>query len=62
VAPGHWEVTVLGVDMNGKALLFKSIGVQETENHSDFHRMADDLTLSEATGILNGQIVEADNR
>ena len=62
VAPGHWEMTVLGVDMNGKALLFKTIGVQETENHSDFHRVPDDLTLAEATDILNGEIVEADNR
>jgi hypothetical protein len=62
VAPGHWEMTVLGVDMNGKALLFKTISVQETENHSDFHRVRDDLTLAEAAGILNGQIVEADNR
>ena len=62
VAPGQWEVTVLGVDMKGKALLFKTIGVQETENHSDFQRVPDDLTLAEAAGILNQQIVVADNR
>jgi hypothetical protein len=62
VAPGHWEMTVLGVDMNGEALLFKAIGVQETESHSEFHRVPDDLTLAEATDILNGEIVEADNR
>jgi len=62
VAPGHWEVTVLGVDMKGKALLFKTIGVQETESHSDFHRVSDNLTLAEAAGLLNQQIVVADNR
>lgn len=62
VAPGHWEMTALNVDMKGKALLFKTIGVQETENHSDFHRMADDLTPAEAAGILSRQIVVADNR
>jgi len=62
VALGHWEMTVLGVDMKGKALLFKTIGVQETENHSDFHRVPDGLTLTEAAGILNRQIVVADNR
>jgi hypothetical protein len=62
VAPGHWEITVLGVDMKGKALLFKTISVQEAESHSDFQRVLDDLTLAEAAGILNGQIVEADNR
>ena len=62
VAPGEWEMTILCVDMKGKALLFKTIGVQETENHSDFNRVPDDLTLAEAAGILNKQIVVADNR
>jgi len=62
VAPGHWEMTALSVDIKGKALLFKTIGAQETENHSDFHRVSDDLTLAEALGILNTQIVVADNR
>jgi len=28
-----------------KTLLFKTIGVQEAEKHSDFHLMLDDLTL-----------------
>jgi hypothetical protein len=62
VVPGHWEMTFLNVDMKGKALLFKTISVQETENHSDFHRMPDDLTLEEAASLLNRQIVVADNR
>src|SRR5579872_1667314 len=61
VAPGHWEMTTLNVNMKGKALLFKTIGVQMTENHSDFHRVPDDLTLEEAAGILNRQIIVADN-
>jgi hypothetical protein len=62
VIPGHWEMTALHVNMQGKALLFKTIGVQVTENHSDFHRVPDDLTLEEATNILDRQIVVADNR
>jgi len=62
VAPREWEMTILCVDMKGKALLFKTVSVQETENHSDFNRMPDDLTLAEAAGILNKQIVVADNR
>jgi len=48
--------------MKGKALLFKTIGAQVTENHGDFHRVPDDLTLAEAAGILNRRIVLADNR
>jgi len=62
IAPGHWEMTSLSVDIKGKALLFKTIGAQATENHSDFHRVPDDLTLAEAAGILNRRIVLADNR
>jgi len=62
VAPGHWEMTVLDVDMKGKVLLFKTISVQDTENHSDFHRVPDDLTLAQAADILNKQIVMASNR
>jgi hypothetical protein len=48
--------------MKGKALLFKTIDVQETENQSDFRRMPDDQTLAEAAGTLNAQMVVADNR
>jgi hypothetical protein len=62
VAPGHWEITALSVDISGKALLFKTIGAQEVESHRDFQRVPDDLTLAEATVILNRQIVVADNR
>lgn len=62
VAAGHWDMTVMDVDMKGKALLFKTINVQETENRSDFHRVPDDLTLAQAADILNSQIVLADNR
>jgi hypothetical protein len=62
VSQGHWEMIVLTVDMKGKALLFKTVGVYETENHSDFQRVPDELTLAEAADILNRQIVVADNR
>jgi hypothetical protein len=62
VAPGLWEMIVLDVDMKGKVLLFKTINVQETEHHSDFHRVPDDLTLAQAADILNTQIVMASNR
>jgi hypothetical protein len=62
IAPGHWEMTTLNVDMKGKALLFKTIGVYETEKHSEFHRVPNELTLAEAAELLNRQIVVADNR
>jgi hypothetical protein len=54
-------MTALGVDIKGKALLFRTVGAHETESHSDFHRMPDNLTLAEAADILNAPIVQADN-
>jgi hypothetical protein len=62
VIPGHWEMTTLQVNMRGKALLFKTIGVQVTEDHSDFHRVPDDMTLEEAADLLVRQMVVANNR
>jgi hypothetical protein len=52
----------MSVEMTGKALLFKSIGVQKRENRRDFHQVSDDLTLTQAADILNRHIVVADNR
>jgi hypothetical protein len=62
VVPGHWDMTTLSLQMTGKALLFASIGVQKRETHRDFHRVSDDLTLTEAAGILKSEMVVADNR
>ena len=62
VVPGHWDMTTLSLQMTGKALLFATIGVQKTENHRDFQRVPDDLTLTQAADILNRTIVVADNR
>jgi hypothetical protein len=62
VVPGHWDITTMSVEMTGKALLFKSIGVQKKENRRDFHQVSDDLTLTQAAEILNRHIVVADNR
>ncbi len=62
VSPDHWEMILLTVDMKGTALLFKTVGVYETENHTDFQRVLDELTLAEAAGMLNKKVVVANNR
>jgi hypothetical protein len=62
VVPGHWDMTTMSLEMAGKALLFKSIGVQKRENRRDFHQVSDDLTLTQAADMLNRHIVVADNR
>ena len=62
VVPGHWDMTTLSLEMTGRALLFASIGVQKKENRQDFHRVPDDLTLTQAADILHRSLVVADNR
>jgi hypothetical protein len=62
VVPGHWDMTTMSLEMTGKALLFKSIGVQKKEQRRDFHQVSDDLTLTQAADILNRHVVLADNR
>lgn len=55
VGPAHWEVVRLEVNMNGKALLFKNISVHQDEIHSDFHRVADGITLAQAEELARKQ-------
>jgi len=62
VAPAHWEVTEMAVNMQGKALLFKTISVQQKELHRNFERVPDDLTIAEAAAILLKQSLISANR
>src|SRR6202795_3381881 len=62
VVAGHWDMTTMSLEVTGKALLFKSIGVLKRENRRDFHQVSDDLTLTQAADMLNRHIVVADNR
>jgi hypothetical protein len=52
VVPGYWELTLLNVQMKGKALFFKTIGVQQKTYRSKFRRVPDDLTLLQAADML----------
>jgi hypothetical protein len=62
VAPGDWEVTELNVNMHGKALLLKSISVQQKEVHSNFERVPEDLTLADAANLLLKQTLVAEKQ
>jgi hypothetical protein len=55
VAPGLWEITLLHVNMHGRALFFKTIAVQENEIRTNFQRVPDNMTLSEAAQQLQMQ-------
>jgi hypothetical protein len=55
VSPHHWEISVLHVNMRGKALFFKTISVQQNEARSNFRQVPDDLTLAQAAKELQKQ-------
>jgi hypothetical protein len=59
LASGDWELTEMTVNMRGKALLFKTISVQQKELHSNFERVPDDLSLSDAANLLLRQTIVA---
>lgn len=52
VAPGYWELTLLNVNMVGKALFFKTISVQQHMSRTAFHKISDDLTVAQAADLL----------
>lgn len=48
----RWEVVTMDVNMNGKALFFKTISMHEKEVSSDFHRVPENLSFKQAVDIL----------
>ena len=52
VGDDHWEIIGLDVKMTGHAVIFKSINVRQIQRLTDFHRVSDDLTISEAYQLL----------
>jgi hypothetical protein len=52
VGSGHWEMTLMNVQMNGKVLFFKSIAVLEKNSFSDFTPLPSGATLQQAADFL----------
>ena len=49
---GHWQVTTLDVEMDGKALFFKTIAVREKELNTDFQQVPESITPWQAFELL----------
>lgn len=49
---GQWVMAALHVDMTGRALLFKTISVQETRDFDEYRRVPDNLSLQQAAELL----------
>ncbi len=54
IGPGHWDISELHVHMRGKALFFKTIGVEEDETRSQFQEVPENITLAQAAEKLEG--------
>jgi hypothetical protein len=52
VGSGHWQVKMLDVQMNGKALFFKNIDVMEKDSYAEFRPIAGEITLKKAVELL----------
>ncbi len=62
VGDGHWDVTSLDVNMNGHAMLFKSIVARQREIKTGYRRVPDNLTISQAYQLLEkGTTTAAEN-
>jgi hypothetical protein len=55
VGPGHWEISLLKVNIKGKALLFKTISEQQNERDTRFKRVPDDLSVAQAYDLAKKQ-------
>lgn len=55
VGPGNWQISLLKVNIKGKALFFKTISEQQDERDSHFKRVPDHLTLAQAFDLAKKQ-------
>jgi hypothetical protein len=54
VGPSVWELTAIHVHLEGNALLFKSVSLQQDDKRSRFRPEAANLTLEQAaTSVMN---------
>jgi hypothetical protein len=61
ISPRRWELTSLNVEMQGKALLLKTISVQQKERRTNYRTVPRTLSLAEAAEMLTKQVVVAVN-
>jgi hypothetical protein len=49
---GQWQLAIVDIEMNGKAMLFKTVSIQQKESYSNYSRLPDDMTLEQVAGAL----------
>jgi hypothetical protein len=53
ISPQSWALTLMDVQMNGKALFFKAISVRTKEVDSDFRPVPGTATIQQAAALTN---------
>jgi hypothetical protein len=64
VGDDHWEIIALDVRMSGHAVIFKTINVRQLQRMTGFHRISDNMTISQAYQLLEkgDSTVSAENQ
>jgi hypothetical protein len=62
VGSGVWEVTTLDVQMNGKALFFKTIAVRQKESDGEFKALPQSVTMQQAAVMTKNKVTEVSAR
>jgi hypothetical protein len=52
VGDGHWDITLLDVDIHGKALFFHTINAQQREVTTDYKKVSDNLNFAQGASML----------
>jgi hypothetical protein len=55
VGPGYWELTQIHVHLEGNALLFKSVSLQQDDKRSHFQTVPETLSLDQAAKLVMGE-------
>jgi hypothetical protein len=56
---GHWQLAALDIEMNGKAMLFKTVSIQQKKSYYNYTRLPEDMTLERVKGALAEETIEA---
>jgi hypothetical protein len=60
VGYGHWQLVAINIEMNGTAMLFKTISIRQKESYSNYTRLPQDMPLEQVVGALVKETREAD--
>jgi hypothetical protein len=52
VGPSQWKTALINIQLSGRLVFFKTVNKQQYETRSDYHAVASDLSLLQASQLL----------